>query len=426
VVAVDDLSLEVGEGEFVTLLGPSGCGKTTTLRMIAGFETPTKGRIYLAGEDVTELPPYRRQVNTVFQDYALFPHMTIRDNVGYGLRVSGVPKSEIAPRVAEALTTVGLLEKAEARPGNLSGGQKQRVALARALVRNPKVLLLDEPLSALDAKLREAMQVELKHLHQRLGLTFVFVTHDQTEALVMSDRVVVMDRGKIVQSGAPTELYDDPATPYVANFIGTSNMIRGEVAHANGELTAVRFAGGELHATRCGPEGGGLGASGEGAAPRRGRSARRSRRHRGHRYRQPVPRQGLSARSGHPPGHALPGGYPAYDRRQAGPGAGRGRRRCAGGRPADGIAVPGGGGGDAVRAVVRKRLSAGAIVSVPLLWTLAFLFVPYFIMFTYSFYLKTFPTFEPAFQFGNYQTIISDPSKSPPSWPHRPFWWPIR
>jgi putative spermidine/putrescine transport system ATP-binding protein/spermidine/putrescine transport system ATP-binding protein len=249
VVAVDDLSLEVGEGEFVTLLGPSGCGKTTTLRMIAGFETPTKGRIYLAGEDVTELPPYRRQVNTVFQDYALFPHMTIRDNVGYGLRVSGVPKSEIAPRVAEALTTVGLLEKAEARPGNLSGGQKQRVALARALVRNPKVLLLDEPLSALDAKLREAMQVELKHLHQRLGLTFVFVTHDQTEALVMSDRVVVMDRGKIVQSGAPTELYDDPATPYVANFIGTSNMIRGEVAHANGELTAVRFAGGELHAT---------------------------------------------------------------------------------------------------------------------------------------------------------------------------------
>ena len=248
VVAVDDLSLEVGEGEFVTLLGPSGCGKTTTLRMIAGFETPTVGRIFLAGEDVTELPPYRRQVNTVFQDYALFPHMTIRDNVGYGLRVSGVPKAEIAPRVADALTTVGLLEKADARPGNLSGGQKQRVALARALVREPKVLLLDEPLSALDAKLREAMQVELKHLHQKLGLTFVFVTHDQTEALVMSDRVVVMDRGKIVQSGAPAELYDHPATPYVANFIGTSNMIRGEVAHANGKLTSVRFAGGELRA----------------------------------------------------------------------------------------------------------------------------------------------------------------------------------
>ena len=248
VVAVDDLSLEVGEGEFVTLLGPSGCGKTTTLRMIAGFETPTAGRIYLAGEDVTELPPYRRQVNTVFQDYALFPHMTIRDNVGYGLRVSGVPRSEIAPRVAEALATVGLLEKADARPGNLSGGQKQRVALARALVREPKVLLLDEPLSALDAKLREAMQVELKHLHQKLGLTFVFVTHDQTEALVMSDRVVVMDRGKIVQSGVPAELYDHPATPYVANFIGTSNMIRGEVSNRNGKLTAVRFAGGELQA----------------------------------------------------------------------------------------------------------------------------------------------------------------------------------
>ena len=253
VVAVDDLSLDVGEGEFVTLLGPSGCGKTTTLRMVAGFETPTNGRIYLAGEDVTELPPYRRQVNTVFQDYALFPHMTIRDNVGYGLRVCGVPKADIAPKVFDALTTVGLLDKADAWPSNLSGGQKQRVALARALVRKPKVLLLDEPLSALDAKLREAMQVELKHLHRRLGLTFVFVTHDQTEALVMSDRVVVMDRGRIVQTGTPTDLYDHPATPYVANFIGTSNMIAGEVSFVNGELTAVRFDGGEV---RCASSGG--------------------------------------------------------------------------------------------------------------------------------------------------------------------------
>jgi spermidine/putrescine transport system ATP-binding protein len=246
IVAVDDVSLAVAEGEFVTLLGPSGCGKTTTLRMIAGFETPTQGRIYLAGEDVTDLPPYRRQVNTVFQDYALFPHMTIRDNVGYGLRVSGVPRADIARRVLEALTTVGLVDKAEARPGNLSGGQKQRVALARALVRKPKVLLLDEPLSALDAKLREAMQVELKHLHRKLGLTFVFVTHDQTEALVMSDRVVVMDRGRIVQSGSPSDLYDHPATPYVANFIGTSNMIAGEVSFTNGRLTTVRFPGGEV------------------------------------------------------------------------------------------------------------------------------------------------------------------------------------
>jgi spermidine/putrescine ABC transporter ATP-binding subunit len=252
IVAVDDLSLSVAEGEFVTLLGPSGCGKTTTLRMIAGFETPSAGRIYLAGEDVTDLPPYRRQVNTVFQDYALFPHMTIRDNVGYGLRVSGVPRADIARRVLEALTTVGLVDKAEARPSNLSGGQKQRVALARALVRQPKVLLLDEPLSALDAKLREAMQVELKHLHRKLGLTFVFVTHDQTEALVMSDRVVVMDRGRIVQSGTPSDLYDHPATPYVANFIGTSNMIAGEVSSTNGELTAVRFAGGEVRSVSGG------------------------------------------------------------------------------------------------------------------------------------------------------------------------------
>jgi spermidine/putrescine ABC transporter ATP-binding subunit len=233
VTAVDDLSLAVREGEFVTFLGPSGCGKTTILRMIAGFEIPTNGKIFLAGEDVTERPPYERQVNTVFQDYALFPHMNIRENVGYGLRVAGMPKADIKPAVEQALTTVGLMDKADASPGNLSGGQKQRVALARAMVRKPRVLLLDEPLSALDAKLREAMQVELKHLHEQLGITFVFVTHDQKEALVMSDRVIVMEAGKIVQSGTPTELYDHPVTPYVADFIGNSNKLYGKVVSAD-------------------------------------------------------------------------------------------------------------------------------------------------------------------------------------------------
>jgi len=252
IMAVDTLSLAVEEGEFVTLLGPSGCGKTTTIRMIAGFEIPTSGRIYLAGEDVTELPPYKRQVNTVFQDYALFPHMTIRENVGYGLRVAGVPRVEIGRRVDETLGTVGLRDKAEARPATLSGGQKQRVALARALVRRPKVLLLDEPLSALDAKLREAMQVELKHLHQKLGITFMFVTHDQTEALVMSDRVVVMDRGRIVQAASPSELYDHPATPYVANFVGASNMIAATVAALSGPSLTIRTGGGEI---RCAANG---------------------------------------------------------------------------------------------------------------------------------------------------------------------------
>lgn len=240
ITAVDNLSLEVREGEFVTFLGPSGCGKTTILRMIAGFEIPTSGSIFLAGEDVTERPPYERQVNTVFQDYALFPHMNISENVGYGLRVAGMPKAEIRPAVEEALATVGLMDKADAHPGNLSGGQKQRVALARAMVRKPKVLLLDEPLSALDAKLREAMQVELKHLHEQLGITFVFVTHDQKEALVMSDRVVVMDKGKIVQSGTPTELYDHPRTPYVADFIGNSNKLYGSVVSADAEQVSLQ------------------------------------------------------------------------------------------------------------------------------------------------------------------------------------------
>jgi len=229
IVAVDDLSLAIKEGEFVTLLGPSGCGKTTTLRMIAGFEDPDRGRVLLSGEDVTSLPPYRRRVNTVFQDYALFPHMSVAQNVGYGLSVAGVPRAEIAQRVDEALKLVDLLDKKSVRPSALSGGQKQRVGLARALIRNPKVLLLDEPLSALDVKLRDAMQVELKHLHEKLGITFLLVTHDQKEALILSDRVVVIDNGRIVQAGTPSELYDRPATPYVANFIGVSNFVAAKV-----------------------------------------------------------------------------------------------------------------------------------------------------------------------------------------------------
>lgn len=247
VVAVDDLSLDIEEGEFVTLLGPSGCGKTTTLRMIAGFEAPTHGRVSLAGEDVTELPPYQRQVNTVFQDFALFPHMTVAENVGYGLRVAGVAKADIAHQVTDALNMVDLHEKANGRPGQLSGGQKQRVALARALVRKPKVLLLDEPLASLDAKLREAMQVELKHLHEKLGLTFVLVTHDQTEAMVMSNRIVVMEEGRIVQSGTPTDLYDHPVSAYVADFLGNSNIISGRVTAVESVCTTIGFKNGEIY-----------------------------------------------------------------------------------------------------------------------------------------------------------------------------------
>jgi putative spermidine/putrescine transport system ATP-binding protein/spermidine/putrescine transport system ATP-binding protein len=226
---VDDISLSIKPGEFVTLLGPSGCGKTTTLRLIAGFEYPDLGTVRLGGIDITDEPPYRRPVNTVFQDYALFPHMSIEKNVGYGMWVAGVAKPELSRRVEDALQMVGLTEKAAARPHELSGGQRQRVALARAIVRRPKVLLLDEPLSALDAKLREAMQVELRHLHRKLGITFVLVTHDQTEAMVMSDRVVIMERGRVVQDGTPVELYNRPATPYVASFLGTSNLLPAQV-----------------------------------------------------------------------------------------------------------------------------------------------------------------------------------------------------
>ena len=229
VIGVDDVSLSVRRGEFLTLLGPSGCGKSTLLRMIGGFEEPTAGRIWLDGEDVTDLPPNRRAVNMLFQDYALFPHMSVGKNVGYGLKVAGTPKREVEARVHEVLDLVGLADKAGAAPHQLSGGQQQRVALARAIVRQPKVLLLDEPLSALDANLREAMQVELRHLHQKVGLTFIMVTHDQTEALTMSDRVIVMRAGRIVQDGAPQSLYDLPGSPYIADFIGTTNLFASRI-----------------------------------------------------------------------------------------------------------------------------------------------------------------------------------------------------
>jgi putative spermidine/putrescine transport system ATP-binding protein len=230
VVAVDGIDLDVYDGEFFSMLGPSGSGKTTTLRMIAGFELPTEGRILLQGVDVTTVPPFDRDVNTVFQDYALFPHMSVGDNVGYGLVVRKIPKAERIARVADALRMVRLEGYERRKPGQLSGGQRQRVALARALVNRPRVLLLDEHLGALDLKLREEMQIELKSIQQQVGITFIYVTHDQEEALTMSDRLAVFNKGKIEQVGAPAEVYERPSTPFVAGFVGTSNLLRGEIA----------------------------------------------------------------------------------------------------------------------------------------------------------------------------------------------------
>ncbi len=227
VVAVDDVNLTIADGEFFSMLGPSGSGKTTVLRLIAGFEQPNAGAILLHGRDVAALAPYDRDVNTVFQDYALFPHMTVQQNVEYGLKVKGVGKAERQARAAEMLTTVRLGEYGRRKPTQLSGGQRQRVALARALVNRPKVLLLDEPLGALDLKLREEMQVELKLIQRDVGITFVFVTHDQGEALSMSDRVAVFNAGRIEQVGTPREIYERPATAFVANFVGTSNVLAG-------------------------------------------------------------------------------------------------------------------------------------------------------------------------------------------------------
>jgi putative spermidine/putrescine transport system ATP-binding protein len=225
VVAVDGVDLEVQTGEFFTLLGPSGSGKTTSLRLIAGFERPDAGRVELHGDDVTARAPYERDVNTVFQDYALFPHMTVAENVGYGLRVKGVPRAERKQRVAEALELVRLPSVGDRKPVQLSGGQRQRIALARSLVNRPRVLLLDEPLGALDLKLRQEMQIELKRIQQDVGLTFVYVTHDQEEALTMSDRLAVFNEGKIEQLGTPAEVYEHPATEFVAGFVGISNVL---------------------------------------------------------------------------------------------------------------------------------------------------------------------------------------------------------
>ena len=228
-VAVDDLNLEIERGEFFSLLGPSGCGKTTTLRMVGGFEQPSQGRIFLEGEPVETVPPYERNVNTVFQSYALFEHLSIEDNVAFGLKRRKVEKDEIRRRVAEALELVELHERGDARPRELSGGQKQRVALARALVNRPSVLLLDEPLGALDLKLRKQMQVELKGIQREVGITFLYVTHDQEEALAMSDRIAVMDGGLVQQCGSPEDIYEHPIGPFVAGFIGVSNLLPGRL-----------------------------------------------------------------------------------------------------------------------------------------------------------------------------------------------------
>jgi putative spermidine/putrescine transport system ATP-binding protein len=232
VVAVDGVDLDVREGEFFSMLGPSGSGKTTCLRMIAGFEQPSEGRILLGGADVSGLPPYERDVNTVFQDYALFPHMTVAENVGYGLMIAKVSRPERRRRVDEALGMVRLAGFGDRKPGQLSGGQRQRVALARALVLRPKVLLLDEPLGALDLKLRQEMQIELKDIQQEVGLTFVYVTHDQEEALTMSDRLAVFNGGRVEHVGSPADVYERPATEFVAGFVGVSNVLGGSVAAA--------------------------------------------------------------------------------------------------------------------------------------------------------------------------------------------------
>jgi spermidine/putrescine transport system ATP-binding protein len=233
VVAVDALSLEIEHGAFFALLGPSGCGKTTTLRMIGGFEEPTSGRIELDGSDVSGLPPYKRDVNTVFQSYALFPHLTIFENVAFGLRRKKVRGDKLRERVVESLELVGLAGLEQRKPRQLSGGQQQRIALARALVNRPRVLLLDEPLGALDLKLRKEMQLELKRIQSEVGITFVHVTHDQEEAMTMADQIVIMNRGRIEQQGTPSELYERPRTAFVASFLGISNLLRGEVVAAD-------------------------------------------------------------------------------------------------------------------------------------------------------------------------------------------------
>jgi spermidine/putrescine ABC transporter ATP-binding subunit len=244
IVAVDDISLDIEPGEFLALLGPSGCGKTTTLRMVAGFEEPTAGEIIIGGRNAVGIPPHKRDVNTVFQQYALFPHMSVLENVAYGLKQRKLPRQERRRKAMEALELVRLPERAAARPAQLSGGQQQRVALARALVMRPKVLLLDEPLGALDLKLRKAMQIELKTIQNEVGITFVVVTHDQEEAMSMADRIAVMNEGRIDQLGSPSEIYDHPATPFVADFIGDMNHLQGTLEKSAAGDLAVALPGG--------------------------------------------------------------------------------------------------------------------------------------------------------------------------------------
>jgi spermidine/putrescine transport system ATP-binding protein len=243
-VAVEHADFGIRQGEFFAMLGPSGCGKTTTLKMIAGFEQPTSGKVLLNGADVSRVPPYKRNVNTVFQQYALFPHMTVADNVRFGPKSKKVPKSQYEPNVAQMLEVVRLGEFADRRPSQLSGGQQQRVALARALVNFPSALLLDEPLAALDLKLREAMQFELKRIQREVGITFVFVTHDQGEALTMSDRIAVMSEGRVEQIGTPQEIYNSPASLFVAGFIGSANLLPGDVVGTDGDDTVVALTAG--------------------------------------------------------------------------------------------------------------------------------------------------------------------------------------
>jgi spermidine/putrescine transport system ATP-binding protein len=250
VVAVRDLSLELAQGEFFTLLGPSGCGKTTTLRMVAGFEEPSGGRIRIDDEDVGRLPPHQRPTNTVFQTYALFPHLSVGQNVAFGLRRKRVPRDEIERRVGEELERVGLVAEIDRRPNQLSGGQQQRVALARALVNYPKVLLLDEPLGALDLKLRKGLQLELKRIQREVGIAFIYVTHDQEEALTMSDRIAVMNRGAVEQVDTPEHVYERPRTTFVAGFIGVSNLMPGTVTSVDGKHGGVRLESGVEVETR--------------------------------------------------------------------------------------------------------------------------------------------------------------------------------
>jgi spermidine/putrescine transport system ATP-binding protein len=242
-MAVDDLSLDIQEGEFFSMLGPSGCGKTTTLRMIGGFEEPTLGTVYLGGRDVTNLPPYQRNVNTVFQSYALFPHLDVFENVAFGLRRKKVDKADIKRRVSDSLRLVDLPGMERRKPTQLSGGQQQRVALARALVNEPKVLLLDEPLGALDLKLRKQMQLELKRIQNEVGITFIYVTHDQEEAMTMSNRLAVMRHGKVEQIGEPEEVYEYPATEFVAGFLGASNLLDGEIKERADGMVSVLLSG---------------------------------------------------------------------------------------------------------------------------------------------------------------------------------------